>query len=374
MVNLRDTYTPKMEYQGYIPQEVGIETFKGEETFTSAILSVIQEKKTKLYFMEGHGEPKLEGLDNEGLVYFNNLLKGENMETQSLNLRKKKEIPPDMDILVICGPSEPFLPDEINLLRDYLAKGGKMLIMVGADAESNLESLLKEWSVILSNDVVLDQQGAQIYAGRERVIISLVNDYGMSSHPITKELKERGDRVTPFVLSRSLQKAEPLPPGLEIIEIARSSEGSYGETDVKSVLSLSSKKEPAFDRDEKRGPLTLAFAVKKSLSAAPMESIGAGTNLPEMRLVVMGSSEMIKNRYLYPQSRYYFGPNDLALNSIRWLARQEQFITIESKKPEDTSINLTLGKRATVLLLVSLVFIPVLSVILGIIIWLIRRK
>lgn len=365
VINIRDTYTPKYD-QRY--QEVGIDTFKGEEVFSSAILSIIQSKKIKVYFTQGHEEPKLDGKDDEGIFYLDALLKGENMDTETIDLRKKGLVPEDAEILAIPGPATPLLPEEINMMANYLAKGGKVLLMVGVDVDAHLDGVLKDWGIMLNNDLVMDRQCAQILGVMKDPRMPLVNDYGPAfDHPITRDLKER-NLNTPFIFCRSIEEIQPPPAGLEIVEIARSSRDSWGETtDIKTALE---EGKAQFDKGEKRGPLTLAVAIKKSLSpAAPQKGQG-----PETRIVVMGCSDMIKNRFLYPRSNYYMGPNDLVMNSIRWLARQEQFISIESKKPEDTSINFNVGKRSLILLLVSLLFIPLSGVILGIVVWLMRRK
>lgn len=365
VINLRDTYIAKHD-QRY--QEVGIEAFRGEEVFSSAILSIIQEKKVKLYFTEGHEEIKLEGWDNEELGYLNGLLKGENMETEIINLRTKGIVPDDAEILVIAGPCQPFLPEEINILRNYLTKGGKLLVFVTVTAETGLEGLFKEWGINLNNDVVMDRQCAQILGIMKDPRMPLVSDYGsVFAHPIIKDLRERNIN-TPFIFARSMEEVQPPPSGLEITEIACSSRDSWGETtNIKSALE---EGKAQFEKGEKRGPVTLAFAVKKQLSSSEP---GKG-QIPETRIVIMGSSDMIKNRFISPRSNYYMGPNDLVMNSVRWLARQEQFISIESKKPEDTSINFNIGKRSLILLLVSLVFIPLSGVVLGIGVWLMRRK
>ena len=361
VIPLRETYHAK--YQGN--QEVGIGTFRGEEAFTSGILSIIQDKKTKVYFTEGHSEPVLEGWGQDEIGYLNGILRGENMEVNKINLHVKEGIPADIDVLIIAGPNEAFLPDEITMLKNYLERGGKLMVFAGAGIDVNLGSVLKEWGINLAENVVLDAQCAKILGSMEDIRIPLVTDYGASfGNPITKDLRDRKVN-TAFVIARAIEAAKPAPQGLEILEIARSSSRSWGETDFNSLMQGTPRYDKEFD---KKGPLTLGASVKKMLSPENQNS-----DL-ETRLVVLGSSEMAKNKFLSPQSSYYMGSSDLILNSIRWLTLQEQFITIEAKKPGDTSINFNVGKRSLFLLLISLVFIPLSGIILGIVVWLIRRK
>jgi ABC-type uncharacterized transport system involved in gliding motility auxiliary subunit len=361
VIPLRETYHAR--YHGN--QEVGIGTFRGEEAFTSGILSIIQDKKTKVYFTEGHNEPVLEGWGQDEIGYLNGILRGENMEVNKVNLHVKEGIPADTDVLIIAGPTESFLPDEITMLKNYLERGGKLMVFAGAGIDVNLGSVIKEWGVTLAENVVLDAQCAKILGSMEDIRIPLVTDYGASfGNPITKDLKERKIN-TAFVIARSIEVIKPMPQGLEILELARSSARSWGETDFNSLMQGTSRYEKDFDR---KGPLTLGVSIKKMLSPENQNS-----DL-ETRLIILGSSEMAKNKFLSPRSSYYMGSSDLILNSIRWLTLQEQFITIEAKKPEDTSINFNVGKRSLLLLLISLVFVPLSGIILGIVVWVIRRK
>jgi hypothetical protein len=365
VVSMRDTYTPKYDYSNPYaqPQEIGMEVFRGEEAFSSAILSIIQAKKMKVSFTEGHNEPEL----SKDLLYLDKTLKGENMDTQTINFHTNKNAQNDADILIIAGPSEPFLPDEISHVREYLKKGGKVLMLLSAGMDVKLDGLLKEWGVVLEDVVVVDQQCNSVMGLMKDYTAPQVTDYGTVFHPITKDLKAK-ELATPFIFCRSMEKDKDAPQDMQITEIAHSSKDSWGETDIAGVLSQGKAR---LDTGEKKGPLTLAFAISKPVSGTAASS---AEQLPETRMVVIGASEMIKNRYLHPESPYYLGPNDFVINSIRWLARQEQFITIEPKKPEDTSIDLSKGKRPLILTLVSLVFIPAVGLMLGLIVWIMRRK
>ncbi|MCK5578303.1 MAG: hypothetical protein KAI63_02145, partial [Planctomycetes bacterium] len=103
--------------------------------------------------------------------------------------------------------------------------------------------------------------------------------------------------------------------------------------------------------------VSLAVAVTKRLSDGQ-----------EARLVVFGDSEWLRNNYIM-----IFPRVDLFMNSLRWLARQESLISIEPKKPEDRSIAMHEGKKELILKLVCFL-LPVLSVMMGIAVWFIRRK
>ena len=65
-------------------------------------------------------------------------------------------------MVAIAGPQSDLLPQEIDKLKAYVTKGGKLLVLIDppqkADAPplSNLIAFLKEWSVEVGNNAVLD--------------------------------------------------------------------------------------------------------------------------------------------------------------------------------------------------------------------------
>ena len=83
-------------------QQVG--GYKGEQQFTSAILSLVEGKPSKVYFTAGHGEHAIDDLHTAtGYGAVGSLLKGENIEVASLNLAARGGVPPDADAVVVAG-------------------------------------------------------------------------------------------------------------------------------------------------------------------------------------------------------------------------------------------------------------------------------
>ena len=71
-------------------------------------------------------------------------------------------IPQDATLLVVAGPKSDFFPSEVDLLKGYLAKGGKVLFLLDprdkADAPqlTNVTALLKDWGIGVDDDVVIN--------------------------------------------------------------------------------------------------------------------------------------------------------------------------------------------------------------------------
>ena len=87
-------------------------------------------------------------------------------------LAQQKDVPADASVVVLGGPRSDLLPQEADMLRRYLEKGGHLLVLLdppGSEAAPQcryIEGLLKEWSVDAGNNVVIDASGVgQIFGG-----------------------------------------------------------------------------------------------------------------------------------------------------------------------------------------------------------------
>jgi ABC-type uncharacterized transport system involved in gliding motility auxiliary subunit len=73
---------------------------------------------------------------------------------------------------------------------------------------------------------------------------------------------------------------------------------------------------------------------------------------PETRVAAIGDSDFIANAYLGVE-----GNRDLFMNTVNWLAQQENLIAIRPREPSDRRMTLTENKTMAILLL-SIFVIP----------------
>jgi len=123
------------------------------------------------------------------------------------------------------------------------------------------------------------------------------------------------------------------------------------------------------------GPVSLAAAVSATATDAPTPTPTSGDSAnkpadapkPETRMVVFGDSDFVTNGYLgIPGNR------DLFLNSVNWLAQQENLISIRPKDPEDRRVSLT-ADQAKLIFWLSILIIPGLILAAGVQTWWRRR-
>lgn len=326
-----------------------------EEKLSSAIRSVISEKR-KTYFLIGHGEAALDDTETTGVSRLKLALEDENMQVEPLLLANQENVPDDADAVLVVGPDRNFLERELQALDRYLRGGGSLLVLYDAFHELNLADQLRDWGIETRNDVIIDQQ-IQLFAGPKLGVQPVVNDYG--AHAITEDM---GGRPTLFNVARSLKAVDGAGPGGEdgtSVELAFTSQASWGESDVKRFLEES--RVDLGDGDN-QGPVAVAVA-----RSFPVQAEGEEAGEAEGRLVVAGDADFARNRYI---SEFFNA--DLLLNAANWLVGEEEFISIERKLPRASRAVMTTEQFQNFRYL-SLFGLPELILLGGIVVWWRRR-
>jgi ABC-type uncharacterized transport system involved in gliding motility auxiliary subunit len=337
--------------------------FKGEEQFTSAILSLVAPGVPKVYFVTGHGEASIAGgggATDRSLAVLAETLKRENIEAEDTVLLSG-EIPEDADVLAIIGPTKPFTETEIQTLVRYLSNGGRLLVAIdplieagGTMRSTRLEGLLADWGVEVNDDLVVDPSKRLPFYDLSAVYLT---DFG--SHPVTQGLE--GVAVL-FTVTRSLEP--DTEAGAEII-VSTSSEG-WGETNLAQLLAGDPV---ALDEADNQAPAVVGVVVDGSPTAESdlPEGEEADDSTAGHRLMVYGDSDFMAD---YEISNA--GNLTLAMNSFNWLAAREQSLGIAPREVEQVNLYLSQQQMRNILLLVLLVM-PGAAIILGILVWRRRR-
>ncbi len=320
-------------------------TETSEEAVTNALIRVTREGKKTVYFLTGHGEHSIQDTQRSGYSAAKKALEEQGFAVKELLLLKEGAVPKDCDVLVIAGPTKPFLDKEVEAVRNYLEEGGKVLVLVDPQTETGLEPVLEGWGVALRNDVVIDTM-SRLFGGSYTTPI--ITQY--PQHDITKDF-----RLATFMpLARSLDRAENLPEGVTYHPIARTSPQAWGETDL-------SNPKASFDpAEDHRGPLTLAALFERKR--------GSGDDEVVSQLLVVGDSDFVDNTYFH-----FSGNGDLFQNMVSYLAKEEDLISIRPKDTKPQPLVLSRAQAAT-LFYASVVVGPAVLVLAGLGIWWRRRN
>jgi ABC-type uncharacterized transport system involved in gliding motility auxiliary subunit len=367
--------TVVLEYDGRTERV----TSDTEQALTNGLIKVIQGKQTKLYFVQGHGERSTDDSERTGYSSIAGLLGSENFATDKLVLAQQRQVPADATVLVIAGPKQDFFPAEIEALKAYLAKAGKVLFLLDprerADSPplTNLVALLKEWGIDVGDDVVINVPGDMQVKDGETVdvtaLASLPNSDGTfvlaakyNQHPIIQ-----GFRVlSAYRMSRSISASASGSGGRTAQALVETTDTSWAETDLKRLTTSGQvAREPA--KGDKGGPVSIAAAVSAPVADAPAGDQNPAQDKPETRLAVFGDSDFGSNGLLGFQ-----GNHNLFMNAVNWLAQQENLISIRPRDPQDRRVTLTASQQSWIRLLTIFV-IPGLILAAGVQTWWRRR-
>ncbi|HEX9944309.1 MAG TPA: GldG family protein [Thermoanaerobaculia bacterium] len=333
------------------PQMTG---FKGEQLFTSAILQLSEGRKPKILFTTGHGERSLDDQGPRGLAGAQQILGRDNFELSEWASLGKPAVPPGTDLLVIAGPTGSFVQPELDAFSAYLNDGGRMLVLLdptlGPAAGSGLvstglEGWLARYGIKAGQDIVVDPTNPLPFFGPETIF---AKDYG--DHPVTKALAEGNLSVLLSVVRSVGQRSAP---GVKVTDLIRTSPEGWGETNLARLDQVGR------DASDLAGPVAIG-AVAESGSTAPGKR--------PMRLAVFGDSDFAANQLLQANV-----PNAVLLsNALNWLVEREALLGIPPKKTEQVKLTLTRDEIRAIYLLAAV--LPILSVILGGVVFVRRRR
>jgi ABC-type uncharacterized transport system involved in gliding motility auxiliary subunit len=329
-----------------------------ENLITNAIVKVSREKKKNIYFVVDHSERSVEDQAPIGLSFAKEHLEGLNYNVTPLSLLKEGKIPDDCDVLVIADPRRSYMDKELALFDDYVYRNGKFVFLIDTTTEPSIINYLSGFGIHANNDIIIDK-GSQLFGGD--LAMPFVIKYH-AEEPITKGFNVS----TLFPVARSIAFRASFETWRKWVPLAETNPfpNVWAETDIKNL------KKPEFDKTKDLpGPLELVgiFTYDKGLELGekqhtPIEDENA------CEMVIFGDSDFASNVYFN-----FFGNADFFTNTINYLARELDLISITPKKAGSSSILLTESQQ-NMLYYVAIYALPVVIFITGIIVWLRRRN
>ncbi|HEY2828925.1 MAG TPA: Gldg family protein, partial [Thermoanaerobaculia bacterium] len=338
-------------------------TSSSEQDITNGIIKVVSGTQKKVYFTQGHGEKDTASSERDGYATIAGALGRENYTLDKVVLAQTGAVPDDAAVLVIAGPRTDFFPNEIDALKKYLAKSGKLLLEIDPPEKpdsppfTNLIAIAHEWDMQVGNDVVVDASGMGRLIGTDESVPVAAN---YPQHPIT----QRFNYLTAYPLARSVV---PISGGVDnhtAQTFIETSARSWGETDLKSLMTTG---KVAFDEGKDlKGPVSIA-ATASAASASDAAKIETDAPKAETRVAVIGDSDFASNSVIGIQ-----GNRDMFMNTIGWLSQQENLIAIRPKEADDRRVTMTATQQTNVMWL-SLLVIPACIFGSGVYTWWRRR-
>jgi hypothetical protein len=337
-------------------------SFRGEAALTTALFNIVNARRFKIAFTQGHGEhdPDRPGQPHGYAKFAQAIREKVNADIEKLLLLGTNEIPADCQLLIIAGPREPFAEPELARIDNFLHQGGRLLALVSNPARNGragLESLLARWNVAVGQKILVDPQNAPT---DNALLAGLDLDH---PHAITKALA--ADAEEPRILLVLPRAVGPLRPGPaapdapSVQVLAHTGEAAIEVSDVRDGVPY-------------RNPLTDLRGSFPVLVAVEQGSIkGVTADRGSTRIVAAGDSLFLDNEMIEtPPANRYFGTL-----AVDWLLDRPQ-VLLEGLVPQlVTSYRVVLTdeqlRAARWLLLAAL---PAAPLLLGALVWWRRRR
>jgi ABC-2 type transport system permease protein len=157
VINYSDMYEVEYSYSSYsYSQEVT--GYDGEGQITSAISYCTSDEMPKIYVIQGHSEFSLDS-------GFTTAVEKENIDYETISLMDYDEVPEDAQCLLILAPETDFSADDAQKVIDYLNNGGKAIITTEYTGESlpNFESIISAFGMTIENGCIIDTNQGNYY-------------------------------------------------------------------------------------------------------------------------------------------------------------------------------------------------------------------
>ncbi|MFV0417032.1 MAG: Gldg family protein [Chthoniobacterales bacterium] len=333
-------------------------SFKGEQAFTSALISLLDPEFRKIYVTTGHGESSFE--ENGDMGVLASYTKRLNAEIVPLNLGANLKIPDDAAIIIIAGARFDFSPQQIELLKNYWKGDGRILLLLDPDSKTpRLDAFSAELGVLPLDQRVL----RTIPLGFATGILRDVAGEFLPDSDIAKRLRGVNAAFPSPVQPLLVNSEETTSEGSVVRPLIRAHEEYWGESEYVTDES----KGVRYDDGEDSGfPIILAASVRRS-------------GIQDQRVEVDAAKMIVVGNSLFATNDGLGGPNgsaanlDFLVSGLNWLMDRSKLTGIAPKAPREFLFSLS-DQQISQISLYTMIVIPGAAGFLGLLVWLRRRR
>lgn len=307
------------------------ESFEAEVALTSAIDYVTTEDLPKIYALIGHSE---QAINDELLSY----IKRENIEVLELSLAVSGEIPEDCSCLVVNAPLKDISDTEQEIITEYVDDGGHLLYIknINSGVNTRMDQVVAHFGIGISSGTVFDSNPDNMYMNQPELTIPKKKD-----HVITQSLIDNNVECIMNCGKRII-----LDDTNGLVE--------------HSVLLVTASTGYLGENQDVEGSMIVAVAAE-----GPERISGK-----ETKIVVISSEQFLNeeiNEFIAE------GNYDFILNSIGWMCEHDNSIGIHPKTFYSSRIFMN-STESNILMISVIGIIPVVIILAGIVVWVIRRR
>lgn len=325
-----------------------------EEKLTAAIKSVSVEELPKVYFLNENGTFSL----NNGMQYLNMYLQNEINEIKVLDILEQGKVPEDCNTLVITSPEADFDDLTTNAIIDYINQGGNILWLNSAMAKkvefANINKILSIYGINpFEVGVVRESDSNKMVSNQPNIIMPEIQYADVTNKLYGSE------GIILFINATKINVVDDSKLNelnVTKTDLIKTSEKAYFRKDFTITNNQA-------QTEEQQEEILLGGEFEKK--------VGEKTS----KLIIYGENYFISDYPLTQSSQTpmiaYRNNKDLVLNSISYLTNREEDITVRKSTGSITYEPTELEHRIITIIIFGL---PVLIIIVGIIVWQIRRR
>ena len=349
---IKDLFNMETDETGYST----ITESKVEQTVCTAILGLTKKNAAKACFITSSGVPAENESSTGESTYtaLKNLLKNQAYDTVTVNLDSKQSVPSDCDILFFVAPTQDISDSALEKVESFLntaKKTSKTFVYIPSpykveSGTPNLDSFLESQGMKVGDSWIYEQS--------DKYLSSIYPD----SHTLSIFDYDDEDFTTGFDTATKVLMGDTRPITF--------TEGS----NAVSLLNSSSKADtmPFTAQSES----DIEKGTGKPISGAAINRADVSDGVYK-NTVVIGSYYAVSGDFLNTYTQYnnanYFA------NMFNVLTENEgETVVITSAKASDTSLGLQSESQTTIPAVIFLFVLPIGILVLGIVIWAVRRK
>ena len=290
---------PGEDSVGEVRTRHNLDVFRGESVCAAAIARLaLPYDRSVIYWLRGHGEVRHD--DYDPLYGYSDIareLSRNGFDLKSLDLPGLQAIPTDCQVLVIAGPRQAFVAEELEMFERYLQRGGRMLCLLTAGKETGLEKLLARWGIGVTRCLAVSPRSLT----GEEVICTAFAD-----HVVTRDLANVSVVFGRAWCLEALQNVTVGADRPQVTLLVQTGKDGWGEAGGARTAPR------IFDAStDLKGPVALA------VSSEWGGNVAQDVAFKPTRLCVVGETEFVMNGSLASRAN---ANRDFFLNAVSWLA------------------------------------------------------
>ncbi|MBQ8611045.1 MAG: GldG family protein [Oscillospiraceae bacterium] len=227
VVGYDSIYVTEYEFTEDYSDYTTTSSYKGENALTAALDYVTSEDLPVAYYLTGHGEPGFSAA-------LASAVGDKNITVEQLALLSAGAVPEDAAAVIIDSPAADLYDNELQLLQDYLAAGGKLVLLTnfGQPDMPNLTALTDSWGLAVQPGLVLEGNSNFYYQYPMYMLPDL-----SSSSEITIPLNSNGQYVL-YYMGQSIVKTDAASEDVVYTPLLMSSDTAYRKAELQSDTSI----------------------------------------------------------------------------------------------------------------------------------------